>query len=343
MSLGTSGLSDSTRVAKAAPTKLFPFRLFFAIGLLISLSGRITIIPGVSAQFAPSCNASLDYGWSYNSLNQDPCVVATYLGQACASGYSIPSINSSRNILMDPLYGRSQLMEDNNESIMVRLQPKSANGLPSRCEFPDNIPSGTSVPHWAYLNVTAVLIQSEAQAVGDLPESSGTSIPTGSTSTPTPTPVPTPAKKSHSDVGPIAGGVVGGVIFLCLVAIVVIYLRRRRSRRRGRGKAPSSHVNSDLIPRPYPTSMSTHPQTSSAFTGTGFHASLPSASPKLYDPSDPSTFPSSVLTMSPSPPLHHGHSPQGSSETNNSTGYFSTGYHSVMPAAQGRQPGIPEV
>jgi hypothetical protein len=127
----------------------------------------------------------------------------------------------------------------------------------------------------------------------------------------------------------------------------LIYLRRRRSRRGGqggrRGKAPSANVDlggPDVTPRPFPSTSMLN------LSGTAPHASLPSVGAKLYDPSDPSTFPPTVLSMSPSPPLQmrpgQGHSPQSSSETND-IGYFSSGYNSIMPVAQPRQRGIPEV
>lgn len=48
-------------------------------------------------------------------------------------------------------------------------------------------------------------------------------IPTSATSTPSPQP------KSKSNTGAIAGGVVGGIIFLCaLISIIILCLRHRR-------------------------------------------------------------------------------------------------------------------
>ncbi|KIK57661.1 hypothetical protein GYMLUDRAFT_45827 [Collybiopsis luxurians FD-317 M1] len=80
-----------TTMANPMPLSV-PF-MFFGIcfGLWTAL--------GVSAQqFVPaSCNASLGFQWADNSLGQDPCQIATFLGQVCDSNYRIPAINSSES------------------------------------------------------------------------------------------------------------------------------------------------------------------------------------------------------------------------------------------------------
>ncbi|KAJ3812314.1 hypothetical protein F5876DRAFT_74964 [Lentinula aff. lateritia] len=301
------------------------------------------LLGGAKGQInAPNCNSSLDYQWSFNSLDQNPCVVASFLGQACNTQYSIPPINTTEN------YGGPSTGQQDNpcqcSSVMyILLSACGACQGGTFIAFPENIPSGTRVPRWAYQNVTAEdnFNPTEAQAVGDAPESTGSSPPTGTSTTGTSTPTLTPTVSSQgkkTNAGAIAGGVVGGVIVVLLALVALLYLRRMQRRRNKKGAA-RAEIDVDDKPRPYPSgpvSMS-----SSAETGTGFHASIPtmsmpSAAMRLYDPSDPSTFPTSILSTSPSP--HANHSPQ-SSETG-VTGYFSSAYHSIM---SNRQPGLPEL
>jgi len=355
MTVGTAKLSsDSTGRQRriTAPGERFPLTVGLSspVGFLwaILLLGLVALITGANAQVPPpSCDVSLDYEWSYNSLGQDPCVVATYLGGACVPGYSIPPVESG--FYLGPAVGQNTTCRCSSVFYMTLSACSACQGgsWPSWMDynpnctmvysstFPDNIPGATDVPQWAYLNITisGTFDPAEAKAIGDIPESTGVAVPTATTtSSSTSTP-----KKSHSESGPIAGGVVGGVIILSLCVVAVIYFRRRRSRNRGRGgrgkysaAAPSSQVG-DVSSHPYPM-MSAHPEMQSSFT------SLTSVARRLYDPSDPSTFPPPILSTSP-PPLipmraNPGHSPQASSETNNTTGYLSTGYHSVMPSTR---------
>jgi len=303
----------------------------------------------------PSCNASLDYGWSYNSLSQDPCVVTTYLVESCDGNFVIPPLNSDQHYGgPDGSTAQNNPCQCNSVTYMLLSACGACQGgsfiswsaYNDNCStvysglFPQAIPAATRVPHWAYTDATAELIfnATEAQQVGDMPESTGAPSPTESSSSsasPTVTVTVTPNKKS--DAGAISGGVIGGAVVIFIAAVVVMYLRRRQRRRRGARKAPSNMVDlAETRPRPhFGSTMVSHPNTS-----TGFHASIPTMSavsaspPKLYNPSDPSTFPSADIPAPALQPLAYrpeggGHSPQ-SSETGN-TSYFSPLSYPVQP------------
>ncbi|KAJ4487766.1 hypothetical protein J3R30DRAFT_845604 [Lentinula aciculospora] len=339
--------SDSTRLRTQSSRCR---NVLIVLGTLLGFFG--ILVSGVNGQIdAPSCNASSNYQWSFNSLDQSPCVVASFLGQACDTQYSIPSINTNQH------YGGPTTGPQDNpcqcSSVMYILLSACGacqggsfitwSAYEQNCTrvyvptFPANIPSDTKVPRWAYQNVTAEdnFNPTEAQAVGDAPESTGTVPPTGTTSVSTPSTTPTVSSQGKkTNAGAIAGGVVGGAIVVLLAVLALLYLRRRRRVRKERGVARAA-IDVDDKPRPYPVSTSAVPESNE--TGTGFHASIPtmsipSTAMRLYNPSDPSTFP-----LSTSPSLPH-HSPQ-SSETG-VTGYFSSAYHSVGP---NRQPGLPEL
>ncbi|KAF5389918.1 hypothetical protein D9757_003687 [Collybiopsis confluens] len=165
----------------------------------------------------------------------------------------------------------------------------------------------------------------EAQAVGDQPESTGITASTGTTSPgPSPTTTMTGATHKKSDAGAIAGGVVGGFIAVCGLVVAAAYWRS------GRRRISPSMVNIDEKPRPFAISNSS--VLPSSYTGPGFHASVPSmpvpsTGHKLYDPNDPSTFPSSAQSRS-------GHSAQSSESKD------AVFYQSMSP---NRRPVAPEI
>ncbi|KAK1816181.1 hypothetical protein LTR12_009430 [Friedmanniomyces endolithicus] len=76
------------------------------------------------------------------------------------------------------------------------------------------------------------------------------------TSTPSASAPPPPSSVHHSDAGPIAGGVVGGVIFLALVVFVVWVCLRRRNKHR----AANSEIqqNGPMTELPSPGSPESH-------------------------------------------------------------------------------------
>lgn len=190
--------------------------------------------------------------------------------------------------------------------------------------FTDVIPSGTKVPHYAYLDVTVAdeFDPVAAKAAGDAPESTGIAIPSISfpsisipdlaTSTsfgfPTTVPHTSGSSSTHksSNAGAIAGGVIGGLLGLALVAALAFWLSRRNRNK----TAPSAMVNTGYAAPGQPMSP---PPMSFNTTTTG-----PS---RLYDPSDPTTFPTplappSVMTGSDQPFLQ----PDYSGNTNYGAG-----------------------
>ncbi|KAF9075119.1 hypothetical protein BDP27DRAFT_1443570 [Rhodocollybia butyracea] len=247
--------------------------IFTVFALLFLQADRVR-----SATFVPaSCNSSEGYGWANNSLGQDPCTVATFLGGACNGGqYSIPAINSTES------YSGPNSTEQNScrcstvfYSVLMACAacqggaPITWSSYAMSChtvyvaDFNETIPPGTAVQHWAYLNVTLNGFNATtAQLDGDSPESVGVPQATLS-STPSSTSAASTAS-SKSNTGAIAGGVVGGIVFVVLiVAAAFWFLRRRRS------QPPVSHR--ELL--------------SPDMTGTAQTiTSYPSTQQRIYDP-----------------------------------------------------------
>jgi hypothetical protein len=87
--------------------------------------------------------------------------------------------------------------------------------------FPNPVPSGIRVPHWALLDVTNENLWdfNKSYAAGDSPE-----LAPGST------PGPSSPSSPSSKVATIAAVVLGGIVATCLlVAALLFYRRRRRS------------------------------------------------------------------------------------------------------------------
>ncbi|KAH0839430.1 hypothetical protein J3R83DRAFT_205 [Lanmaoa asiatica] len=196
--------------------------------------------------------------------------------------------------------------------------------------FPLGIPGGTAVPAWAFQDVTTsdLFNITLAESVGDNPESTATNaqstgslVPTSTfasaslTNSPSSTSGST-SSGSSSNTGAIAGGVVGGVVGIALiVGAAVFFIVKKRFR---------------ILPLARFTSIpmtSTYPSPGDADT-TPFTPQM--APPKLYDPSDPTTFPTSPLPTTIT-----------SGSSNNiqdpSVGYYSPTTH------RGYYSGVPEI
>jgi len=184
--------------------------------------------------------------------------------------------------------------------------------------FPEPLPVGTRVPQWAYLPIGANDLWNVASAEADIsgPESTATAqgpttlsgyatTATTATSSSSATTTVNPGgstggggagggTSNSTNVGAIAGGVVGGVIGLAIVVLLGILLLRRRN---SNHVAPSSLVNTSQYSSPTPLvaanpNMGYNNNTGSTVT-TSFPVSPMTSGPsmRLYDPSDPTTYP----------------------------------------------------
>ncbi|KAJ3798687.1 hypothetical protein GGU11DRAFT_744103 [Lentinula aff. detonsa] len=278
----------------------------------------------------PACSSQFDYQWSVNSKGQSPCQVAGYLGSVCSGGVltdedgcsSSESVRHTcrhtwvtvcperlRELSRGGLFNASRslsiilLARGTDLHHSTRWAEWSTNcstvflGL-----YPNAIPSGTAIPHWAYQAITgsASFNATIAQQAGgkshylsslftpsnnelisflDLPESSAAAASTAS-STPTPASKPstTVSITASSDdtthkinAGAIAGGVVGGLAFLCMIILVIIFVRPCSRRKKGdvqTGTAPLSNDDMSLVmPIPFtlhhPTSTPLKPNDTS--------------------------------------------------------------------------------
>ncbi|KAI9571579.1 hypothetical protein HD554DRAFT_1790893 [Boletus coccyginus] len=278
-----------------------PHRLSFTIlaAVLISV-GPVGIVAQTSTAVCLS-----SFNWMSNSKGQNPCVVSAYLDGACYGGpYTIDPLPTGYHYT-----GPDANQTNQCQCSSVTYNTISACGLCqnrtiiswsvwyTNCTtlypgfFPLDIPTGTAVPQWAFQDVTTsdLFNVTLAQSVGDIPESTApnSAQSTGSvnpastvasaslTALPSPTGTGTTSSGSSSSTAAIVGGVVGGVAGLALIAGVVFFvMRKKRSQ-----TPPSAHFTAPTSP-------------SGVYTNTT-HFVPQMAQPRLYDPSDPSTFPAS--------------------------------------------------
>ncbi|KAG8892624.1 hypothetical protein FRB99_002579 [Tulasnella sp. 403] len=139
-------------------------------------------------------------------------------------------------------------------------------------------------------------ISGTAPTLSPTSSSPSTSTAFFSSTSPSESSAPAGSHSSSSNTGPIVGAAIGGVLCGSAILGAVFFVRRRRRTRKGTTESlpiPRSAElytprGLDAIPRgwngaPEPASYAGHePETSS---------SMQSVVPKLYDPSDPSTFP----------------------------------------------------
>ncbi|KAG9000305.1 hypothetical protein FRB94_005567 [Tulasnella sp. JGI-2019a] len=293
---------------------------------------QITILTGVwlgmaCGQATTGAKCSPQTVWMKNGLGQTPCLVASYLAGACnGSVYDIPALvlpgpyappqGSSTsgpnkchcNIVLYNLLQACSVCQGGVVGSWSNWIASCGKKVIDTNGFPENTPDGTIIPGWAGLDPTKIGSWNATQA-----QQFEAVHPTASLTPSSP--------KTTSNTGAIVGGVVGGIALLILLGVgVFFYLRHRRRTREPIG---------DLIqPTPYhmvdenrggmvtldqgynyggyvdklgnvapPTpSVSTSNEAASSVGGTlhGGNSSATPATLKPYDPSDPSTFPSST-------------------------------------------------
>ncbi|KAF8514457.1 hypothetical protein BU17DRAFT_94568 [Hysterangium stoloniferum] len=291
--------------------------------------------------------------WTFNGNNASPCQVGSELQSQCNGGNWDVTRLAPNAQYSGPNEGQS------NARSFPTLSQWNFNCTPSDItmgQFPIKLKPGLSVPSWAYLNITAADVwdlsaalavhNSGAPDTTSLPPASGTISPpangttsadlaTGITTSPSATEAPsapgsttstsTPGKKSNH-AGPIAGGVVGGVIGLVLIGVGAFVLVRRHNTAASASSSDKEKFDLAATPSPF-----------IEYAWLSFPMQNDSEPQKLYDPSDPSTFPRT--------PVFPTHVPPFATPDGVSTGYHPQNPLSLLPESgpSGRYTGVPEI
>ncbi|TDL21354.1 hypothetical protein BD410DRAFT_804284 [Rickenella mellea] len=201
------------------------------VGTLAVLT--LVTLPGAKAQTTNAICFSA-YDFLYNSRGQSPCLVAAYAGGACQGGeYSLPALPVGATT------SAHQQLSQTAANVLRFFTPSWSSWI-ANCNhvylavFPESIPLGTTIPAWAYINVstTDVFDPSNARHLQSPPESTTPFIhvtPTIDRGTnPTQDASASSQSPSASDIfGAVAAILVGIVNF-----VYYCYIRRRNKKRR---------------------------------------------------------------------------------------------------------------
>ncbi|KAI0321648.1 hypothetical protein OF83DRAFT_1168284 [Amylostereum chailletii] len=271
--------------------------------------------------------------WSFNSLEQPPCIIAAYVLGVCHSGgnFTIPSLAQSSsyqgptevsgpeqenpctcNSVAYSLVSACASCQGQNWISWQAWTVNCTSNAPVLGRIPSglNVPDATRIPHWALQNVTTTGTWNlqEAQAAGDGPElgpSSNSTSPGGGG-----------GGGGGSNAGAIAGGVVGGVVGAALLAGLAAWfiLRRRRLQHTAPSQEHMAQTDYGNTVTPYPI-------------GNEYL-------PKLYNPSDPTTYPGATPTAtgSPDPTINTTHQPgHAHGPSYGSDGYYNPSEYRGLP------------
>ncbi|KAH9168065.1 hypothetical protein EDB89DRAFT_1636731 [Lactarius sanguifluus] len=251
----------------------------------------------VAQVIAPICtDLESSWEWSFNSLDQNPCLVSAYLLSLCygVAGFIVNPIVGVGDSYFPPT--QEQLQKASScwcSTVMLSLISACSEcqkGLstpwtqfsqncpgiiePSTFSYP--VPEGTRVPQWALLDITRANIwnATAARIVGDTPEIlPGELIRTSASG---------PSKRSNT--GAIAGGVAGGILAIAAIAGLVFIFWRRQQRAKA---PPAASLVNDVPPPLLPPPMTeVHPAPSPSYADYTEGSPMP-----LYDPNNPNTYP----------------------------------------------------
>ncbi|CAE6384966.1 unnamed protein product [Rhizoctonia solani] len=311
----------------------------------LSLKLAISLLLVIGAHADPWSNVTCtnpNTDWTFNSLQQSPCLIASYLGSVCRpdNTWRVPTLSggsvyytsgsSTKCICTSVVWSllaacslcqgleSSQWAVYSNDCTTADTSPPGI--------YPIPIPSGVTVPNWAYYDfVTTGIFNLDIARQQSGPESTPPPGPTitstATASTPTyygtsssASPVPTNgSSSSNSNTGAIVGGVLGGVLGIALLAVIAfIVVRKNKQAKYNAQDLPSSIHPTPPLTTQYGGTPTSHGQyqpvaPTSPTLMQGSHSYY-----KPYDPSDPSTFPPDLYSNSAAhpesaPPLPYSH------------------------------------
>ncbi|KAJ3483695.1 hypothetical protein NLI96_g6136 [Meripilus lineatus] len=287
-----------------------------------------SLLPGAYAQ-GTNATCLSDFDWMFNSRGQSPCLMAAYLNTPCLSDptsayvFALPPTYHYRppipatatpcqcSSVFYALLEGCAVCQGNPTTPWSTWGINCTSAIYERV-YPKDIPSGTSVPAWAYLDVHTPdnFNATDARAIANS-GAGESSAPSGASSTAASVPSSTSGSStsggSKSNTGAIVGGVIAAVVGVALIGGIIAWfvIRNKRKNR----NAPSAQYD----PSPFadkPTNvmngnMGYVPPTA-GFTPPPqpFSPGPPPSTGKVYDPNDPTTFPLTAPEASLSPSMY---------------------------------------
>ncbi|KAI0773866.1 hypothetical protein C8Q74DRAFT_1267134 [Fomes fomentarius] len=301
-----------------------PSSLLFLPLLLYALTANV--LRAASQGTNAVCEAGFE--WMSNSKGQSPCLISSYLFTPCASAaaswvyplspgfhYNTPLNNSAsaspcrcNTVLFSTIAACATCQGQEDYVIPWSTYARNCSTVYVQ-KYPEPIPAGTAVPAWAYIDITAnnTFDPEAAQALAnqDAPESTASVKPSSTSGSLAGSPSETQSSNGapqaggnsssskSSNIGPIVGGVVGGVVGLIAIGLAIFFFLRYK-RNRADHQAPTGPLDLTGGTGGY-TQYAQYPQypqyEEKSPTQEVTQPLVANQSPRLYDPNDPSTFP----------------------------------------------------
>ncbi|KAF9527005.1 hypothetical protein CPB83DRAFT_856970 [Crepidotus variabilis] len=229
--------------------------------LILSFILVLACPPLVAGQFS-NVTGCIHPRWGFNSLNQNPCLVAAYLESACGQSTMVSSIdegfhylppnateaNACRcNTVLYSMISACAVCQGRLFGTWTEWKKNCATIYEGVFPMLNTLSHDTVIPAWAFQNISQN-DNFDARTVDAPLSTSSTSLPS-TTSKMTMPPSPTKAKNS-SNVGAIVGGVVGGVVSLLVILLVLLwqFMKYRRSRVENREQTDLAGESQILTP-----------------------------------------------------------------------------------------------
>jgi hypothetical protein len=315
----------------------------------------LSLLPRYAALLTTDAKCLSGYDWMFSSISQSPCDVAAELAGVCVGGQFNLSPLDVGYVYLGPSTANANTCRCS--SVYYSLLSACAycqgrnylgwSGYSTNCStvyvtvYTQQIPVGVKVPAYAYQDVSVAdtfnvtLAQSIKGVESSRPATASTATAINKSASSIHLPTSSSAGSqggSTTNIPAIVGGVIGGVVGLGLIGALIAFLVFRS--KQSKTQAYSSYQQS---PNMAYTPNTTGPLISNVTPGS------PASNARVYDPNDPSTFPSADANMhgsyspysQPADPYRH-QSPFNPNLTTNHTGNSAPNYGGAqsMPVPQ---------
>ncbi|KAK7690899.1 hypothetical protein QCA50_006001 [Cerrena zonata] len=288
----------------------------------------VALAPDTLAQ---STNATCltGFDWMTNSRQQSPCLMAAYLSSPCLTDpsnarvlaidsdthYAAPKGVASATPCRCSTVFYSMLQAcalcQGAQTIPWSTWASGCNGTTFISEYPRDIPSGTAIPSWSYedvvkldnFNLTAAMALDSTNppesTAGSAPTATGSGVTPSSTSDLSDDGENAQGSSHKSNAGAIAGGVIGGIAGLILIAGGVWWFLRRKQVKKSIPATSPYHIDTqgNWDDKQQQGLLASTPPNQHMYAPQPVPTSQPTGA-RLYDPNDPSTFPAGGMEPS---------------------------------------------
>ncbi|GJE94991.1 hypothetical protein PsYK624_111690 [Phanerochaete sordida] len=214
-------------------------------GLVAALCWVLAVTSGISAQ-TTTANCSAEFSWANNNLDQSICLIAAYLRAACCTdptSYVLgtpqadhygppthPDLCTCSTVYYNAISACALCQGQKLLSWSASVYPVCPQSEITVAGYPHPIPSGTAVPAWTYLNIPNS-DEFDVSVAQEFIQTNGTMIISKMSSNASSTSSVSTSSVTHNlNAAALAGGFVGAIAGVALLASIVVFWLRQRSR-----------------------------------------------------------------------------------------------------------------